>query len=342
LCGICFVKRKDGTNANKQIKRLYFGQKDRGCEGYGFVNIDTMLHFRERFEHQILSDLSKNRGSEILFHHRHPTSTTNTKETAHPIYSGNNFTNKYYIVHNGVINNSFQLYKEHTERGLKYSTFIGIEGKEILRPIFNDSECLLMELGLYLEGKKQVIDTKGSVAFILLETNKKGVPLNLYYGRNYGSDLKFLHSDTEIIISSEGDGKDIDVHELNTYCYKTGEFSKKKLNFERGFATSYYDYDEDYNVTRISSYQSPIELPEEKKDFPPQKDYLKLLTDKELEEEKEEAEAEVETAGMVLLHTSERGEGDRLQQEKKEAEESLSKINEEITKRQKKKNKFLC
>jgi len=335
--------RKNKHNANKRIKQLYFAQKNRGTEGYGFLNINTLQCFRAKYEHQILSLLAKNKASEILFHHRRPTSTDNTPETAHPIYSGNNFINKYYLVHNGTISNDQQLYDKHTKLGLKYSTFIGKDKYGI--PIFNDSECLLLELGLYLEGKQEKLETIGSVAFVLLETDKNNTPLNLYYGRNYASDLKFLDTDTEMIISSEGNGNYIDVNELNIYCYKTKEFSKKKLEFKR---TSYLYYEKNYsynknydniNLTNEKDDSSPIE---HKTDIQTESDFLQELTDEELQEYKQDAEGQIEVATMSLLKTNDRNEGDRLQEEKREAQEFLNEINKEIKRRSENKKKLLC
>ena len=81
---------------------IYFSQKERGVNGYGFYNVNKGVYKRSKYEHDILGELHKNPGNEILFHHRKPTSTSNTENTAHPLCSKDNFEkHNYYMVHNG-------------------------------------------------------------------------------------------------------------------------------------------------------------------------------------------------------------------------------------------------
>ncbi len=191
-----------------------------------------MNYIRELKEHEILSALSKNMSSEILFHHRKPTSTSNTKETAHPISAINDvYEHNYYLVHNGKVTNYEVLknFHEHHYK-IKYSTKVFDKIKK--KDIFNDSECLLHELALYLEGKKTRMNIHGLSAFILLQTDKNDAPLKLYFGRNsVMKDLKMYIDKNEFIISSEGKGDLLEIDKLFTFDYKTAKVSEKDIKF---------------------------------------------------------------------------------------------------------------
>lgn len=231
MCGIAFAKRINGQNVNELIMRTYFKQKSRGSNGFGFIDIVHGKHYRTKYEHQILHFLKHNRSTDILFHHRRPTSSPNCEEANHPISTGVNFENKYYLVHNGAISNSQSLYHQHLNRyGLVYSTVVYMDQG---RPVFTDSESLLMELALYLEGKKKDIDAVGGMAFILLKTDKDNKPLAIYFGRNNGSPLKMSAEKNELILSSEGDGDDVETNQLYELPYSDNQIIKRPLTFAR-------------------------------------------------------------------------------------------------------------
>lgn len=237
MCGIAYAKRFDNEPANNIIKSLYFDQKTRGKEGFGFLTIgDKVVYNRTKWEHEILGLMSKNKGSEILFHHRNPTSTANTIETAHPILADQDiYKYNYYLTHNGIINNAMELYYYHKHQfGLKYATDTG----NAKLAEFNDSEALLHELALFIENKKDKPDFRatGSMAFILVQTDKEGTPLNLFFGRNEANPLEIQVSENALIIASENrspEAEQIEPNKLWMYSYRDGKIYHNPLEFKR-------------------------------------------------------------------------------------------------------------
>jgi len=154
-----------------------------------------------------------------LFHHRAPTSTENTEETAHPFLVSNpKLKFDYYLIHNGVIGNCSKLKDEHEKLGFEYSSEITIEstitrfvGKKKQKQIvettqkveFNDSESLAIEFALFNEGLKKEIDCIGSIAFIALQVDKKTKEVvATHYGRGT-NPIKYFHSHGLLMLTSE-------------------------------------------------------------------------------------------------------------------------------------------
>ncbi len=160
MCGIIYYKSFTGRPVNRKALRHYQKQKNRGREGFGFVGISEriILTCRATEERGIRHYLKKHPLSEILFHHRLPTSTTNTLRTAHPIViSQPIYGHKYYLIHNGMIMNADELKIKHEQMGITYTTpqfsqYRNYWGKIEKRYEFNDSEALAHELALYLRG----------------------------------------------------------------------------------------------------------------------------------------------------------------------------------------------
>lgn len=236
MCGIIYSRRLDGHSVNRDIKRIYFSQSKRGKDGYGFINITNGGYFRTKYEHEILKALKCNKSSEILFHHRNPTSTSNTVDTAHPICSNGNYEHKYYLVHNGIIRNSSKLYDDHVlTYEIEYTTKETWQGKNgELYFMFNDSESLLHELALMIEGKKEKKDFNaiGSMAFIMLQTDKDNKAIALYYGRNFASPLKVIANENRVTLTSEGQGVNVEPDRLFRYDYDKNEITYEDLEFQ--------------------------------------------------------------------------------------------------------------
>lgn len=157
----------------------------------------------------------KNQTDLLLFHHRYPTSTENVKRAAHPFNTGQYFgKTKYVLVHNGVISNPKDTRAKHEalKKPIEYQSVLE-NGK------FNDSEALLWDLALTLEGKQKELTVYGGIAFICIKMvdNK---PVKLYFGKNTGRPLKMLRDDKTMMISSEGEGEEIKPATLYTYDYK--------------------------------------------------------------------------------------------------------------------------
>lgn len=221
------------------IEKRYRSQKTRGKQGFGFVSLnngDIMNHWRAEGEERILKEMREQKCDEILFHHRMPTSTPNLWECAHPIKVDHECLNhNYYVIHNGVISNADKLKEGHDKLGFKYTTEISQnwltkEGNFYhTDKKFNDSESLAIELArdIDIDGLG-VPGVNGSIAFIVLQTTKfTKKATRLFWGKNFGSPLKFQRNEIYMSLTSEGHGQDVKEHELNCYDYATGKITTR-------------------------------------------------------------------------------------------------------------------
>lgn len=174
-------------------------------------------------EDKILKWLVKYESSLLLFHHRFPTSTENTRNTAHPFTTKDFFgDNEYILVHNGHISNCYMLKSDHEKLGIKYTGVVE-KGK------FNDSESLLWDMALYLEGKQDRVKAYGGMAFVCIKLYK-GKLDKLYFGRNT-NPLNMLKVDKGIMLSSEGAGSSIEMDMLYTWNYNLKRLTTRKVVF---------------------------------------------------------------------------------------------------------------
>lgn len=212
MCGIAYL-RHFSKNANNGVLELYKNQSHRGSEGFGCLFLDDKIRLgRSEDEKKMIDIVNNTKSKEILFHHRYPTSTPNFEEATHPIVVSNKeLSHDYYVVHNGVITNTGVLYNKHQKLGYIYTTLI--EQKYITKmntytdTMYNDSECLAIEIARFIEGKSDKIDASGSIAFIAIQVNKKTKKkVAMYYGRNGGNPLKSYRSSNRFILSSEFQG----------------------------------------------------------------------------------------------------------------------------------------
>jgi len=238
MCGIIYYKSFTGRAVNRQVLKHYIRQKGRGHEGYGFIGISQkrLRICRATQERGIRHYLKKYLFSEILFHHRLPTSTSNTIQTTHPILvSQPVYRHKYYLVHNGIIHNDAELKAKHEEMGIDYITpqwseYRSFWGSAEERYEFNDSEAFAHELALFLDGKQKMIEAQGDVAFICLETDRSNNALKLHFARNNGSPLEIIRTHECMVIASENvSNQDILPHRLHTYDYITQEIAQRNM-----------------------------------------------------------------------------------------------------------------
>lgn len=352
MCGIAYVKMCDGRDANEAIKTIYFKQKERGVKGYGFFNIEKKKYSRCKYEHEILGELHRNKGNEILFHHRKPTSTVNVPQAAQPLCSNENFKDhKYYFAHNGSIENSTYLYRQHTDDKLTYSSVVGV-GK-LDAPIFNDSESLMFELALIIEGKKDIKDFRayGSMAFIMLQTDNDGNPLNLYFGRN-SKPLKMEITDKRFMIASEPksktdveEGEDIPEDVLHEYNYKTNKITTREMKFPRAYSSamnnhtmnSYGGFGRRGRMTGVETPQQRASIIENSYSLEDELDdklsSLSEKSDDELTDLQETFAADIGSADALLMGEHDPEERARIKMEKKQIVEALIKVDEEIDSR---------
>lgn len=235
MCGIVYVKREDGLPANKMIIKRYQEQKKRGNEGFGYVAIEDGYIKdvkRATTEAEIIRLLEKEKSSEILFHHRYPTSTENYSEVTHPIVVDNkDLKHVYHVVHNGVLQNEEELKKEHNKLGFDYTTEFVEKQITVFRDyqyesettFYNDSEALAIEIALFSEDKKKTIEADGTIAFIAIQSERDGKVTAILFGRNYGNPLVREETKDFICIRSEGKGDNVMAHELNCFNRITGE-----------------------------------------------------------------------------------------------------------------------
>lgn len=201
---------------------MYEAQRSRGHEGFGFyLPKENKLAHNTR-EKRILDLLGSEayQSDEILMHHRFPTSTPNKQNACHPFSTKRNkalFTHNYVLVHNGVVSNSKELKAKHDELGIQYVS-IQPDGK------FNDSEALLYDVVLYLEGKQDEITAKGSIAFIVKRDDGA-----TFFARNTGSPLVYELTDEKLIIRSVGTGTEVRPNVLYEFLAKTKNFIEKAL-----------------------------------------------------------------------------------------------------------------
>lgn len=247
MCGVLFARRRDKHPVKKALLKRYSHQATRGKKGYGFLEIvNGKVQEVQRFEteNQAEAAVKQSSASEILFHHRLPTSTPNEKDMTHPIVVKNKeLASDYYVIHNGVMRNEHTLKAKHEELGYEYTTLrqeITIvksknHKKETTVEGFNDSEAFAIELARFLDGKSDKIDAVGTIAFICIETDHKGNVLSIHYGRNAGNPLVIENNGDLFFIKSEGNKDDemVPVDRLHTIDYKTGTLLVKEVPIGR-------------------------------------------------------------------------------------------------------------
>jgi glucosamine 6-phosphate synthetase-like amidotransferase/phosphosugar isomerase protein len=239
----------------KSIWKRYKNQDNRGKSGFGYIAIeDGKVKEVKRFttEKEVEEALREETSSEIMFHHRLPTSTPNIAELNHPItVKLKEFEKNYYVIHNGVIDNDDDLYAKHKDMGFEYETLMEIntitetrKNKEEVKTYqFNDSECLAYEVALLLEGKQNEIEAEGTIAFICIETNKHNKIEYIHYGKNSGNPLIVERDELTglLFIKSEGAGTSLVSDVLYSMDYATGEVSEENFAIGKDRVTPSYN-----------------------------------------------------------------------------------------------------
>jgi len=266
MCGIF------GTKSYKKLIKKYNKQRARGSEGFGILNVaknGKVEVIRETDEQKFINQLSKlkDKGGKFCFvHHRFPTSTKNYKSQTHPIKVENKSLEfDYYVLHNGVISNTNELKDHHDKLKFDYSTLLTYKtvmssfvGKSTSFDYdWNDSNSLAIELARFLEGQiKDLTSVKGSFAFIVIQTTKKGVLNKVFVGRNSGNPLmidEFGSFGSEIGTSEIVAGKIFELNISNMGLVEVKQFTDnyEKKSYSIGFRTSGMynskDWVDDYN-----------------------------------------------------------------------------------------------
>lgn len=207
---------------NKIVWNQFEKQKSRGTEGFGVFDGKHIFKTPKLKKMRGWIKNVNHKSDFIMFHHRWPTSTINVKRAAHPFSTGDFFGDtRYVLVHNGTITNPKQAQTAHEKLGIKYTSVLD-------NGTFNDSEALLWDFALTMEGKQEEMKVWGGIAFVCAKL-EKGEITHLYFGRNFGRPLNLYREKDGIMLSSEGDGKEIDTHTLYTYNYKLNRLTNKKF-----------------------------------------------------------------------------------------------------------------
>lgn len=265
MCGLVFVSKKDNTPARKAVWKRYEAQKQRGTDGYGFISIKNgkiVNIVRHKHATETEKDLLKETADTILFHHRTPTSTENMVEATHPIEVKNPILeHDYYLAHNGIITNEDELKKEHEAKGFVYTTVIRYKtitriGKYCAEE-FNDSEALAVDMALVLDGKKDKIDARGSIAFICLQVEKGTDKVkSVFYGRNYSNPLNIQRDKDFLSITSTGMGSEVEEDVLFKIDVESGLTTERKLKMG-GWHNIHDDDYPPYSPTAANSWNVP-------------------------------------------------------------------------------------
>ncbi len=259
MCGLVYFHNGKAENVIRSVLKRYEAQNTRGKNGFGFVTLDLdskqMSHYiRKETEEEMkvtAKELENERINACLFHHRIPTSTPNLADCAHPIMVDHEELDyRYYVTHNGIITNDDDLKELHEQLGYKYNTEIItkkiIETKSTIYTYpeetqFNDSEALAIELARYIDGQSSSVDARGSIAFIVLQTDKNNVATRLYYGHNDGNPL-FRNQDEDLLcLKSVGEFRDkVDTDKIYSYDYTTKETIESALVLQNRFVSKDY------------------------------------------------------------------------------------------------------
>jgi predicted glutamine amidotransferase len=234
MCGIVMALDRTGAPVNELVWEQYEKQKTRGQQGFGVFNgqYTVKAAMEKRIKRWMAKE--KNGSNMLMFHHRFPTSTINVKRAAHPFNTGEFFgKNRYVLVHNGVIRDPKDLKEAHEKLGIKYQSTLD-DGT------FNDSEALLWDMALTLEGKQDNMKAYGGIAFICIKM-VSGKPDKMFFGRNFGRPLKLNRTKTSIMLSSEGEGEEIEENQMYTYNYGKNRLTKKYFRIP-SYDPKYYDY----------------------------------------------------------------------------------------------------
>lgn len=221
MCGIIYSHDFNGNPVNNNILNLYDNQRSRGTEGFGLFDGQMLNLVRATKENKILKWLVKYDSDLVLFHHRYPTSTINVKNAAHPFTTKDYFGNvQYVLIHNGVIRNSHDLRDDHLLKGIEY-------GSTQKDGTFNDSEALLWDVALTLEGDQKELKAYGSIAFICIRM-VDGKLDKLHFARNT-NPINMLRDKNGITLSSEGKGEPVDTQKLYTFNYELKRLTKRDM-----------------------------------------------------------------------------------------------------------------
>lgn len=209
MCGIAFAH---GDGARYTVRSLYEAQRSRGVEGFGFATGNGKIR-RVTDEARILSLLKNEGDSLILFHHRFPTSTANTTNTAHPFTTKRANGNRIAFVHNGVISNHATAWES---MGRPRLSSMQETGK------YNDSEVLMHDFVRTLDDPKRSMLCVGTMAIVAIEY-KDSDAVAVYLWRNGGNPLRYTLDSWGLRGGSQAHGEIVQEGKLYMYDPKASK-----------------------------------------------------------------------------------------------------------------------
>lgn len=262
MCGLVYSASLKNKPVNRQVIEQYEKQKTRGRQGFGVFDGNFEHLIRKTKEEDILKWLHKYKSTEILFHHRFPTSTDNIQNACHPFSTKDHFKTNYILIHNGHITNAQMLKGEHAELGIEYYSTQS-DGR------FNDSEALLWDLALYLEGKQESLESYGNIAFICIAI--KGGKKKLYFGRNVNP--LFMRSNKKGVFLASVYGSA--TNQVTPHSLYTFDFESKNLTTTPLRLRSYWADQEDKKEAPVIPRSGEGKNPWTPQSYAAQQGYIK-------------------------------------------------------------------
>lgn len=247
MCGILYAKSFLEKPVNNKIEMLYRAQRNRGSEGFGFYQAQENKLVVNTDERAILHRLDKAKATEIMFHHRMPTSTANVQNACHP-FSTRGLKHNYVMIHNGIIHNTQAMADKHYQAGLSY---VSVQADRS----FNDSECLAYELGLYLDGVQNKIEAFGWIAFIIQASDTKEV----WFGRNSVVPLSYKINGKGLVIGSEVGGTQCSPDKIYHFDPATKQVTVKPLNLPSSEWDNQHQYDWKNTKRKFRRYEDDFD-----------------------------------------------------------------------------------
>lgn len=234
------------------IKR-FKQQESRGTDGFGYFVpfVNRLVHNTK--QHKILRQLKRDNPTEVLFHHRYPTATGNTRNSCHPFSTKDYFKTNYVFVHNGTLDNKLALYTQHKKLGIEYVSYEPDTGK------FNDSEALMWDFALTIEGKQPEMKATGDIAFVCIAQTPKGRKAKkIYWGRNYARPLVVDTTSNILTIASESlssNAVTCAVDTLYWYDYQEESFGEKPFKIPvTAWSSCFGKNDAKYGAQKANKY----------------------------------------------------------------------------------------
>lgn len=218
MCGIIsYISKNNKEKAGEKVIEQYQNQFGRGTQGFGIIEI-----FKNKFNVlratepiKAMLDLKFSEAPVIIFHHRTPTSSSNTIKQTHPIKVINDELDyDYYVIHNGILRNEEELKEKHEKLKYIYTTedlkemeedrvYSGYSYLRHSNNVFNDTEAFAIELARFIDGETKEIEINGSYAFIALQINKKTQqPSKIFWGKDDINPLNIKQTESGFLIAS--------------------------------------------------------------------------------------------------------------------------------------------